>query len=100
MEENNFEDPAGLLFLCANADLGLQFVFMQTIWLNFNHFQKINVGQDTILGQNLPGDRQIKQTWINSKQDKEKHLFNDVVHMKGGEYFFMPSLNTLVNLGA
>jgi len=72
---------------------------MQTIWLNFDHFQKLNVGQDTILGQQIQRDH-VKQTWINSKRDKEKHLFNDVVHMKGGEYFFMPSLNTLVNLGA
>eukprot|EP00324_Dicrateria_rotunda_P003571 CAMPEP_0206160266 /NCGR_PEP_ID=MMETSP1474-20131121/6615_1 /ASSEMBLY_ACC=CAM_ASM_001110 /TAXON_ID=97495 /ORGANISM="Imantonia sp., Strain RCC918" /LENGTH=402 /DNA_ID=CAMNT_0053561513 /DNA_START=294 /DNA_END=1502 /DNA_ORIENTATION=- len=100
LEENDCKDSVGLLFLCANADLGLQFVFMQTIWMNNPHFQKLNVGQDTILGQHIGDDKPPEQKWIDSKGNEKKFLFNDVVHMKGGEYFFMPSMHMLQNLAA
>jgi len=86
--------------LCANADLGLQFVFMRTIWLNNPHFQKLHVGRDTILGQTLPEDSGHSQKWITAGGEQKKFLFNDVVHMKGGEYFFMPSMHMLQNLAS
>jgi len=87
----------GLLFLAANANPALQFVFMQSLWHNNNHFppQQGAVGPDAILGQT---PNPLPQKWTNSENQSEEFLFNNVVRMRGGEYFFAPALSTLCKL--
>ena len=72
---------------------------MQCIWLNLKLFQRPGVGQDSILGQSYSfACNKIKQKWIDKDEKTVKHLFSDVVNMKGGEYFFLPSMHTLNNI--
>lgn len=87
----------GMLFMAANANLALQFVFMQSVWHNNNAFppQQGIVGPDTITGQTR---NPHPHHWVNSENKNEEYLFHEVVKMRGGEYFFAPALSTLKKL--
>jgi Dyp-type peroxidase family len=90
-------DGVGLLFMSYQASIEDQFQFMQTKWVNSEGFPKANVGVDPIIGQlgTLP------QTWLpkfGSTAGPKKNLFHGFVTLKGGEYFFTPSVSGLKNL--
>lgn len=90
---------AGLLFLCYQADIANQFNFMQWAWSNPNNFVQVNVGTDPIIGQAAPDAR--NQNWpIKWGEPETKPGFNFQlwVHLKGGEYFFSPSISSLKNI--
>ncbi|MBD2578385.1 Dyp-type peroxidase [Oscillatoria sp. FACHB-1406] len=89
------ESGSGMLFLCFQADLENQFNFMQASWANQKNFPKINVGPDPLIGQPQGTQKWPKKSGEN---DVEEHNFSLWVTMKGGEYFFAPSLSFLLNL--
>jgi len=89
----------GLLFICMQSSIVEQFEFMQASWANANQFIEQSVGQDTVIGQGIqsPTDGQAyPTTWGGSEQSRFD--FNLFVNMKGGEYFFAPSLSFLKSL--
>jgi Dyp-type peroxidase family len=102
---------SGLLFLCFQSDINNQFNFMQASWANQNNFVKVNVGNDPIIGvtsggeasPDVAGNRQWIKKWGEPEAIAEKDILKDGfkiwVHMKGGEYFFAPSISFLKNLG-
>lgn len=85
----------GLLFMSYQASIARQFQFMQSSWVNNPDFPHAGIGIDPIIGQ---GASKIDQTWF-PNYDKPastvKSLFKGFVSLKGGEYFFTPSLNGL-----
>lgn len=96
----------GLLFMAYNASLDRQFVFTQKLWAN-----NINFPPPLLEGQNPPGidpvigmgtnvpDGQIyPNEWDDPGSGGKSFGFMGFVHMKGGEYFFAPSLKYLRNL--
>lgn len=104
---------SGLLFLCFQGDISNQFNFMQASWANQNSFVKVNVGNDPIIG--VAGNGEVDpdvvghQKWIKDWGEPETisgaELFPDPserfriwVHLKGGEYFFAPSISFLKKL--
>jgi Dyp-type peroxidase family len=102
--ENDFTKPtstgSGLLFLCFQADIANQFNFMQAAWSNTNNFVEVNVGVDPIIGQTAP-DAVRNQKWPTAWGEPETiegFDFKLWVHMKGGEYFFAPSISSLTNI--
>jgi hypothetical protein len=107
--QKNFEPPvtdSGLFFLCFQADIANQFNFMQADWANTNNFVEVNVGVDPVIGQTQPGDGQADKAnrtqqypiaW-GSENKKTINKFSLWVHFKGGEYFFAPSISSLVNI--
>ena len=124
LEDNPPETGSGLLFLCFQADIQRQFSFMQTRWSNPAKFVRVGVGTDPIIGQTAndhrdpdtdpnPEDdennrriREWPKTWgqADSKSEAEmfpppdRGQFNLWVHLKGGEYFFAPSMSFLTTL--
>ena len=89
---------AGLLFLCFQANIEDQFIFIQNTWCNNQDFLSSDVGIDPIAGQTLPGEKCVAQKWPAAwgKPQSEKNLeFSDVVRTRGGEYFFAPSITAL-----
>ena len=90
----------GLLFMAYNSDLTNQFVFTQQSWANNAGFPSPGVGADPIIGQVT--DTAVAQTWPLKWDDAAggtKTLnFANVVKMRGGEYFFAPSLTFFKNL--
>lgn len=96
----------GLLFQSFQADLGRQFEFIQKMWANNVEFPLLNpqvTGLDPLIGQGQSaGARDF--VWPNHYDAAPGQTttlsFPQLVTMKGGEYFFAPSLTTLKSFGA
>ncbi|WP_254563384.1 Dyp-type peroxidase domain-containing protein [Oscillatoria sp. HE19RPO] len=89
------ETGSGMLFLCFQADIENQFNFMQASWSNQKNFPQYNVGPDPLTGQ--PGGTQKwPKKW--GEPETEDYDFKLRVTLKGGEYFFAPSMSFLKNI--
>ena len=87
---------SGLLFLCFQANIENQFNFMQARWSNPDHFVQVGVGPDPVIGQ-PEGTQKWPKKW--GEADTQEYGFKLWAFMKGGEYFFAPSISFLTNLG-
>lgn len=89
----------GLLFMAYNRKLADQFEFTQKNWVNNKDFPKDGKPNmlDPIIGQ--PDGQAAQQEWPNKWDDPASGTtpfsFADFVTMRGGEYFFAPSLTFL-----
>lgn len=90
----------GLLFMAYNSSLTKQFVFTQQSWANNGGFSTSTTGLDPVIGHT--GTAITAQTWPKQWDDPSAGSvsfdFRGFVHMRGGEYFFAPSLTTLKSL--
>jgi Dyp-type peroxidase family len=87
--------PVGLLFMCFQSDLEKQFVFMQRFWANNSDFVQTKVGLDPLVGQG-EGSQLWSKKWDGPRT--ESFDFQGFIKMRGGEYFFTPSLAFLLSL--
>ena len=88
-------DKVGLLFMAYNASLTRQFVFTQSSWANKVGFPAPNSGVDPVIGLGAvagPGPL-WRKAWDDPASATQASDFNGFVTMRGGEYFFAPSLN-------
>jgi len=74
----------GLLFMCVNTDIRRQFEFIQENWLNSKRFSNLDE-TDPLLG--TQGMFTMQHPVL-----RKKVTLNTFVTLKGGEYFFLPSL--------
>ncbi|MGW4475827.1 Dyp-type peroxidase [Nonomuraea sp. NPDC004354] len=83
----------GLLFMAFNSSLENQFEFTQRDWADNADFLNPGTGHDPVIGQ---GVRDIKvafpKVWGRPEQSAPQAQVAQTVTMRGGEYFFMPSL--------
>jgi deferrochelatase/peroxidase EfeB len=99
-------NDVGLLFMAYNARLDEQFVFTQKLWANNINFpppllkEGTTPGIDPVIGMgaNVPDGQIYPNEWDDQSSGGTGFDFMGFVHMKGGEYFFAPSLNYLRNL--
>lgn len=90
----------GLLFMAFNATLENQFEFTQISWVNSSAFAG-GTGIDPVIanGANPAGMQKWPATWGQASNGPMVSFdFSGFVTMKGGEYFFAPSLSFLRNL--
>ncbi|MEY9927447.1 Dyp-type peroxidase family [Catenulispora sp. GP43] len=111
-------DKVGLLFLCAQSSIPDQFEFIQKAWSNFEDFLRPDCGLDPVIGQLPSGesrDEAVAQPWpkqyashnqldVSQAPPKPTDVFfrkrvGQWVTMRGGEYFFVPSLSGLLRFG-
>jgi Dyp-type peroxidase family len=90
----------GLLFQSFQSDIAKQFEFIQKSWANNSSFPFSNPagnsGIDPIVGQSIkPADREYNWPSGHGLPGASARSFNSFVTMRGGEYFFAPSLTTL-----
>lgn len=87
------EGGVGLLFQSFQANLVNQFEFLQQTWANNPNFPSANAGLDPIIGESAAhkstGPFPVK--WGDATSNKVAD-FPQFVNLKGGEYFFAPSL--------
>ncbi len=92
----------GLLFMAYNSVIGNQFKFTQQLWVNNPNFPVPGThGIDPVIGQGSPvaGQQKLPKQWDNPAAGVDNSTtFAGFVKMKGGEYFFSPSLTFLKNL--
>jgi Dyp-type peroxidase family len=106
------EEPSadvGLLFMAYMASIEDQFEFMQHSWANDPRFagnldpgtSRPPTGIDPVIGQGAgPGvDQTWQDGWTNGAQPVTMG-FSNFVTLRGGEYFFAPSLSFLRSVGA
>lgn len=94
----------GLLFMCYQRNIGQQFEFMQKAWANNANFSHgadpahgiSAVGLDPVIGQGPRGALTFPLAY-NEPATKQAD-FGQFVHLKGGEYFYAPSLSGLQSL--
>jgi len=98
------EKDAGLLFMCFQASLTNQFNFMQKAWAKEQNFVKRDVGTDVVIGveKRDDGGEAMEETYNWPTQwgaaGKTEATFDHWVTMKGGEFFFAPSMSFLKSL--
>ena len=94
----------GLLFMAYNRQIAQQFKFTQQTWVNSTGFplQPPGVhGIDPVIGQGPHNliDQKLPKQWDNTAAGTSNNVsFAGFVKMRGGEYFFAPSLTFLRNL--
>ena len=85
--------PRGLLFIAANARIEMQFEVIQRDWINSSEFLgQVGAGRCPLTGANggTPQDRFLEASAIAPISG-----IPSFVTMKGGDYFFVPSINAL-----
>jgi Dyp-type peroxidase family len=91
----------GLLFMAFNVDLGEQFDFVQSAWVNNPGFPDphggATPGLDPVMSQGPRTEGTYFAIW-DAAVPREAAAIPQAVTMKGGEYFFMPSLEFLRHL--
>jgi Dyp-type peroxidase family len=105
LPENAFADAPpndperGLHFICVNANISRQFEFLQNAWMNSSKFSGLTGESDPLLGnrQPIPGCP-VTSDFTKPEDGGVRRLVSDVpqfVTVRGGAYFFLPSLRTL-----
>ncbi len=96
----------GLLFMCCQASVDDQFEFLQQSWADNPHFPKSIVpillpdtGDDPLIGQDAGEPQHWPKSWGDKKAGTKTFNFESAVTLRGGEYFFAPSLPFLRSLG-
>jgi len=92
-------DGVGLLFMCYQSSIGNAFEVLQGFWSQGNIAPSpVNKGQDSIIMQGTEQSRTLPEQWGSANQGNPFN-FSGFVKMKGGEYFFTPSIPFLKKLG-
>jgi Dyp-type peroxidase family len=95
----------GLLFMCFQASIKRQFQFIQRTWVdnpNFpvslvNPFAK-DTGDDPLIGQDANETQRWPNRWGDESAGRKSFNFESAVTLRGGEYFFAPSVPFLAAL--
>lgn len=97
-EPDNTDDRTerGVIFIAICANLFRQFEFVLQQWMNYG--LDLNAGNDTcpLLGYHQPGSKFMIQA--DPEGEDTPWVMNELpqfIETRGGEYFFVPSLNTL-----
>lgn len=90
----------GLLFMSYQASLTDQFEFIQKNWVDSPTFPNTDSGTDPIIGQTDSSDGRdgdYAEVWGDANTI-QRHRFDQFVTLKGGAYFFAPSMVYLENI--
>jgi Dyp-type peroxidase family len=83
----------GLHFICLNSDIERQFEFVQQTWINNPVFGGLNGEVDPLMGHVDKGDAIM--TVPADPVRTRVHNIRPFVNVKGGAYFFLPSIRAL-----
>ncbi len=101
-KDNQPTGKVGLLFMCYQSNIKTQFEELQGQWANTGEIDplKDSIGQDSLITQSVQNEksqRSLPVRW-GEKEQSDKFNFSGFVTMRGGEYFYTPSICFLKNL--
>ena len=93
-------EGVGLLFMCYQRDIKNQFESLQFLQANNTNFFQDNTGVDPVIGRMgwEPPPQKWPPEWDTPRAEQQPFSFGGFVTLKGGEYFFAPSMSFLKNL--
>jgi len=88
----------GLFFVCVNTNIRRQFEFIQQTWSNNRKFAGLYEDKDPLIGDQPAGGGTytIPEVPVRRRLDKLSRF----VRVRGGEYFFLPSIRAVRFLGS
>ena len=93
------EAPRGLHFICLNANISRQFEFLQNAWVTNTKFSGVTGESDPLLGnrESIPGCPITGNFTIAGDGTLRRRVSGlpQFVTVRGGAYFFLPSLRAL-----
>ncbi len=93
------DPPRGLHFVCLNANISRQFEFLQNAWIASTKFSGLTAESDPLLGnrQSLPGCPVTGNFTMPGSSSLPRRVSGlpQFVTVRGGAYFFLPSLRAL-----
>ena len=94
----------GVLFMCYQKDIRRQFEYLQANWANNENAPAQGSAPDALIGR-MKSDQetiaqQWPQRWNGMRSEHETFSFQSFVTLRGGEYFFAPSISFLRNITA
>jgi deferrochelatase/peroxidase EfeB len=93
------EPPRGLNFICLNANISRQFEFLQNAWIASTKFSGLTGESDPLLGtrESIPGCSITRSFTVPGDGSLRRRIsgLRQFVTVRGGAYFFLPSLRTL-----
>lgn len=91
------KDEVGLYFNCFSADISRQFEFLQYTWSNYPKIKELYNDPDPIIGvvENPKEGQQQQFTLQGETYNKTIKDLKRFVTIKGGTYFFFPSITTI-----
>lgn len=88
----------GLFFICFNSSIELQYEFIQHVWSNNNQMRGMTNDVDVITGVPAEGNpNNIRRQFTIQKEPVNEYVdgLEQFVTIKGGAYYFLPSISTL-----
>jgi deferrochelatase/peroxidase EfeB len=103
--EDGQRERKGLFFMCLNGDIERQFEFIQQTWAMAMQFMGVENEVDAILARGARrGDERVRKTARLTIPTPYGPIYvrnlRDVVQVRGGGYFFLPSRSALQWLSA
>ena len=100
-QEVNDKDERGIIFMALNASLFRQFEFVQQQWVEYGNDAHLGNDKDMVIGNH---DGKGRYT-IQGSQDPKNPPFvcgglPNFVELRGGDYFFLPSMTALRMIAA
>ncbi len=92
-----YTGAVGLLFNCFNADISRQFEFIQYAWANVSKIKQLYNDPDPIIGAKELLDAGVEQNFTIQDEPVNRTIkgLERFVTVKGGAYFFFPSISAL-----
>lgn len=105
-QKNRSSIKRGLLFMCFQGNISRQFEFIQRVWADNSNFPEfllipgLNTGDDSVIGQHPRALQKWPKEWGVQRRiiGRLRFNFGGHVRLRGGEYFFAPSLSFLKNV--
>jgi Dyp-type peroxidase family len=91
------KEEVGILFGCFVADISRQFEFIQYTWANYPKFKQLYSDPDPFIGVKENPDENVEQQFTIPQPTANKYItgLKNFVTVKGGAYFFFPSVNVV-----
>ncbi len=93
--EANANTPRGVVFIAINADIKRQFEFIQQAWINDERFNGLYDNKDPIVADRREKYPTCSMILQRSPIRKQVEDIPRLVTVRGGGYFFVPSITAL-----